>query len=576
MKNTFAEYIKIVYKIDCKNTFLYMTLNIFASLFIGVETIIIAKLIDNIIVHYKDWKMVFLSFSCLLAAWLLKRMVDYQIGKRGALLRRAINERIPNRIADVKSNISYALLEKPQTQTLIHRIEENGIEQFDSYFENNIFLIVTIMEVGWLLVLIATKAVWIAVCMFMVLLPYIFFSIKNGELSYEAYEKSDEAFRRAEYFQSILKGRKYVEERMIFGYGKFFNEKWKRKFEKAMRYENRANWKIFSRMEVSNIFSTFIIGILFLGIMSMTLSHVVTVGFLISIMKSIINYIDTISLEMAKRVSTYRKGTSYLADITTFFLLDEKKPSHMKEKIDAIHSVEFKDVSFSYPGSDRKVLNHFSLKLENGKQYAIVGENGAGKSTLIKLLMGFYDSYEGEILINGKAIGEYEETDLRSVFSYVPQDVTKYEISLKEYLRTSDRDKIKRVLEEYKVDFLPYLEEGIILGKLEDKAIDLSGGQWQLLAIVRACIHERMIYILDEPTASIDPVKEAELYHTFQNVMKGKFAFLITHRLGAAKMANEIIVIKDGQVAERGTHEKLISMNGSYEKMYELQKRWYE
>ena len=293
-------------------------------------------------------------------------------------------------------------------------------------------------------------------------------------------------------------------------------------------------------------------------------------------MKSIINYIDKVSVELAKRVSTYEKGASYLKDVQSFFALNQKEKVFGRSMDPTIQSVEFRDVSFAYPGSKQKVLNHFSLKLEDGKQYAIVGENGAGKSTLIKLLMGVYDSYEGEILINGVDIRSYDEQSLRDLFSYVPQDVTRYEISLDEYLKVRDREKIEQIFDEYGIDFMPDSKDKIMLGRLEEGAIDLSGGQWQLLAIVRACVNEKNINILDEPTAAIDPIREAELYYTFQKVLQKRFAILITHRLGAAKMANEIIAIKDGRVAERGSHEELMSRKGMYAQMYALQKKWYE
>jgi len=212
MKKAFTGYIQFVYKLDKKNTVLFLILNFLTSLFIGVETIIIAKLIDNIKCNYEDLRVVFINVGCLFAAWGVKRIIEYRTAQRGAVLRKTMNERIPNRMVEVKSKIPYATLEKTEIQELIYRVEENGEAQFAEYFYNTIFLIVCVMEMGWLLSVIAVKEIWIALLMLLIVVPYVFFAVKNGKLGYEAYEKSEEAFRRAEYYQSVICNRANVEE----------------------------------------------------------------------------------------------------------------------------------------------------------------------------------------------------------------------------------------------------------------------------------------------------------------------------------------------------------------------------
>ena len=190
--------------------------------------------------------------------------------------------------------------------------------------------------------------------------------------------------------------------------------------------------------------------------------------------------------------------------------------------------------------------------------------------------MGFYDHYEGKILIDGTDIRNLKKEELRNCFAYVPQEITHYEVQLEEYLKTQNREKIADVFEKLGVNWFDGKEENVLLGRIEESGTELSGGQWQLIAIARAMLENSSIYVLDEPTAAIDPIREAELYRIFQSVMKNQFTILVTHRLGAAKIANEILVLKDGKVCECGTHESLLAFSGIYAQMYQTQRGWYE
>ena len=218
-----------------------------------------------------------------------------------------------------------------------------------------------------------------------------------------------------------------------------------------------------------------------------------------------------------------------------------------------------------------------TFKLTRNRQYALVGENGAGKSTLLKLIMGFYEDYTGQILINGREIRSIPRETLRRLYSFVPQEITRYEIRLNEYLKNNDRTRIHDIFTTLGIhDISTTTDPFPLLGKIEDEGRDLSGGQWQLLAVARAILDERAVYVLDEPTAAIDPIREARLYQLFQKMMGSRFAILVTHRLGAAKMADEIIVLKDGRIQERGSHDELMAQNGIYQSMYDTQRKWYE
>ncbi|EGT0694222.1 ABC transporter ATP-binding protein, partial [Clostridium perfringens] len=217
----------------------------------------------------------------------------------------------------------------------------------------------------------------------------------------------------------------------------------------------------------------------------------------------------------------------------------------------------------------------------------IVGANGSGKTTITKLLTGLYDNFEGDILINNKSIKDYSFSDLKGLTSVVYQDFSKYSISIKDNVAVGNinkiddinfSDKIADALEIIQLkDKVDSLKDGIKteLGKLKESSIDLSGGQWQRIAMARSIVSDSELVILDEPTAALDPVSESNVYENFEQISKDRTTIFISHRLGSTKLANEILVLQDGKLAEVGSHEYLINKKGIYADMYESQKEWY-
>jgi ATP-binding cassette subfamily B protein len=282
----------------------------------------------------------------------------------------------------------------------------------------------------------------------------------------------------------------------------------------------------------------------------------------------------------------------YMKDLTAFGSLSEQEGALDDPAAAAFRfeSLELRNVSFKYPGTDRYILKGLSLWLEGGRHYAVVGVNGAGKTTLTKLLTGLYGDYEGEILLNGKSLGEYSQGELKGIFAVVYQDYARYFISLAENIVLGssslpgdlggvDTERLEGILKQIGLDEAVLgLTRGVDtdLGKIREGGADLSGGQWQRVAIARALYRPSAVYILDEPTAALDPVAESEVYGMFGRISAGKPAIFITHRLGAARLADEIVVIDEGRVAEQGSHEELIERGGIYAEMFESQRSWYQ
>ena len=277
---------------------------------------------------------------------------------------------------------------------------------------------------------------------------------------------------------------------------------------------------------------------------------------------------------------------SDLEYIKEFFdIMETAEPDDEEEKISfAKEKIEFKNVTFRYPDSERDVLRNVNITLHPGEKVAIVGENGSGKTTFINLLCGFYIPQEGEVLIGGKRVQDHPKS-VRNTISAVFQDFGKYETSIEENITLSDLNR------KYKEDdvsgILKRLDGGNLLdeskggikekiGQFSKNSRTFSGGEWQKIAIARALFRESAtIMILDEPTAALDPISEAELYEHFADLVKGKTTLLISHRLGIAKKVDRILVFHDGEIVEDGTHEQLLYNDGLYSELYRAQAQWY-
>ena len=243
---------------------------------------------------------------------------------------------------------------------------------------------------------------------------------------------------------------------------------------------------------------------------------------------------------------------------------------------------EFKNVCFKYPGTDRLVLRDINITLHCNKKICIVGENGAGKSTFIKLLLGLYRPTSGEILFNNVPISEYNQKEYAKIFAPVFQNYALFMLTLKENIVLSDSfdsERFQKACTDAELDdIISSWKLGVdtpVFKCFTDDGIDPSGGESQRIAIARALYHGGDFYILDEPTASVDPNAEYELYEHFNRIIKNKAAILISHRLSAVKLADEIIVFHDGRITESGTHKQLYSLNGEYTKMFDRQSEFY-
>ena len=250
-----------------------------------------------------------------------------------------------------------------------------------------------------------------------------------------------------------------------------------------------------------------------------------------------------------------------------------------------VFDIEFRDVWFRYPGTDKDILKGLTFRVAAGEKASVVGENGEGKSTMIKLLLGLFTPDKGEILVGGRDLAVYPLSVRTRMFAPVFQDFSRYSITIRENIGVGDierldqEDRIRAAAKMGKADlFTEKLEKGYdtLLGRDFRDGVDLSGGQWQRIAISRAFMGDKPILLLDEPTSQLDPMAEAQLYQEFAHMAEHRTALFITHRLGSTMITDKILVIKDGKIAESGTHQELMAEEGIYARMFQAQKQWYQ
>jgi len=277
----------------------------------------------------------------------------------------------------------------------------------------------------------------------------------------------------------------------------------------------------------------------------------------------------------------------YLDDLFSFFeirpeILSPASPRPFPPRI--VKGFDFENVGFRYPGAERWAVRHLTFSLRACEVLALVGENGAGKTTVVKLLARLYDPDEGRILLDGHDLAEYDLAELRANLGVIFQDFVRYHLTAAENIavgRIEARDDRARIAEAARQSLADRVIENLpagyeqMIGKRFRGGVDLSGGEWQKIAIARAYMRDAQVLILDEPTAALDARAEFEVFKRFKDLSEGKTAVLISHRFSSVRMADRILVLADGQVEAMGTHEELLAERGRYAELFELQAAGY-
>lgn len=490
-----------------------------------------------------------------------------------------------SQVVEKRARLEYRCVEDNETWDLINRTCTDPVGKIGGGFDSLTGAAGIVLRVGSLLSILMAQVFWAGIAIVAMSVPLFVLAVRSGKEIYEENKEAMKFTRRADYLRGVLQGRDSVEERALFGYTDEVNRLWHEKYESARRINTRMNLKFFVRMKGSSLI-TVVLSLLIICVLLFPLkSGAVSVGMFMALVTSTLNLIQMMSWELSHTMSEIARNTEYLKDLSAFAALPETQGAlDPPEESMPFECVEFRHVSFRYPKTEQYILKDFCLRMEKGRHYAFVGVNGAGKTTLTKLLTGLYREYEGEILLNGKPLESYSQAELKACFSVVFQDFARYQISLEDNIAIGNvlerrEEKVREAAESIGLsDVMERLPEGMKtpLGKVKEKGVDLSGGEWQKVAVARALYRPAEVRILDEPTAALDPVAESDIYQLFGQISAGKTTVFITHRLGGARLADEIIVIDKGRVAQKGSHEELLAENGIYAEMFEAQRSWYQ
>jgi ATP-binding cassette subfamily B protein len=414
-------------------------------------------------------------------------------------------------------------------------------------------------------------------------LPFIFFPlIINLFIRQRIFEKQiDETIplkRERDYYETEMFSRDTCKENRLYGSYSFFKKKY---MAVNMQYCDKK-WKAVKKAGSIDIFMKCLTLAGYLGIvillLHLMLSGEISVGAFAAVFSSINTMIIFMNDAIGNYLSSLFDNIGVLKNYLEFYELPEE--TNRQGEINWNEKVEVNHVSFTYPGTEQKVLDDVSFEIKKGETIALVGENGAGKSTLVRILAGMLIPDEGEVLVDGNDLFSVCQKERFRHTSAVFQQFIRYQMSLRENVEISDEisdeDKMKECVEKSEFTIDERFEEGYdTMLSREFDGIDLSGGQWQRVALARGLYRDSRFIVLDEPTSAIDPIEEGVLYRKFQKMIRDKIGVIVTHRLGSTKIADRILVLQKGKIVEEGKHEELMNMCGYYQKMYHEQAKWY-
>ena len=419
-------------------------------------------------------------------------------------------------------------------------------------------------------------------------LPYALAHYKYANLFGIALQFQTPEARKLDYFRNQFLSHDTAKDVRIFGLQDFFFQKYRRIFTRILSVLWSVRKREFRTLSLYALLGGAAVGAVYVILFRLTIRGELSVGELTAYAGAVLVIWTSMSTSLFNFAFMHRTG-GFLTHLYDF--LKRKPVIKMVPKAFAKPAprpfqkgIAFRNVSFTYPNTDRKILDGISLNIYPGETVAIVGKNGAGKTTLVKLITRMYDPSDGDIYLDNVPVHYYDLDDLRSQMSVVDQGFLKYQLSAQENIglgnvdRVAELDHIKAAAEKAGADFITQLPNGYetVLSRQFEDGTELSGGQWQKIALARALTRDAQLLILDEPTAALDVRSEHDIYARFQELTKEKTTVLISHRMSTVRMAERILVLDDGKVIEEGTHEELMKNNGLYARLYTLQAEHYD
>lgn len=548
--------------------------------------IIMMPLIIDELIGDKDIQKLILCAAVIAigetALSLMGSVVDVTLEKYGEKMSNFFTEEMSRRVMELDFQLT-------EDKAALDQIEaaRTGMDWYSGGvygISMQLFGIITcIFTIAGTVALILMNAPVLFVVTAVLLIIYAIVNDKENRIDMKAFEKLSKVNRIFGYLGYGITDFRYGKDIRLYHARDMMLQKWEKYSDDSLKtWQWQADRKLLPEFvkTIAHVIRNFAV-YLYLGVLVIT--EKISIGIFSQMISSssvfytsvewTVFYIQEI-IKRANYAYEYVKFMNYPAAI-------EKGARHIEKRE---HIIEFKDVSFCYPGTETKILNHINLILHPGEHLSIVGLNGAGKTTFVKLLCRLYDPVEGEILLDGVNIREYDYGEYMSLFAPVFQDFKLFAFSIRENIilnRNVNEEEIRRMTEQVglcgKIDSLTEGMDTMLFKGFDQDGIEPSGGEQQKIAIARALLKKAPVVILDEPTAALDPIAEYDIYRQFDVLVGNKTAIYISHRLSSCRFCDRIAVFSEGKIMEYGTHNELVDkVDGIYAKMFEAQAQYYK
>lgn len=436
------------------------------------------------------------------------------------------------------------------------------------------------LTLAFMLIYLARYNWWLALLLLVVMVPQSISYYRIQQQSFETMVERSKNARYLHYYSGLLLDRRDAKEVRLFNMFPKIIEKYINLFEQTKKDVNQIRKR---QLATSSLFVVLTVGVFGYGFYWFTNSvrtGALEVGVLLMFV-SVIGYISTSMARVVEDSSLLYDSLLWIEKYFKFLEYQDNFENGSQNFPDDFDDINVKNLSFTYPFSDTEILHNVSFSVKSGEKIAVVGENGSGKSTLVKLLMRFYDPTNGKISVDNYDLKDFNIFDLHKNLSATFQDFSRFKLTLQENVITGysfNKDRVNNVLKASGLGDLlanDHLNLNTMLAKDFKNGTDLSGGQWQKVALARDLYADGKIEFLDEPTAALDAKSEAEIYQRFLKENDKKTIFFVTHRLSAVRFADKVLFLDDGKISGFDTHTNLLQTNPKYKEMYDLQKDAY-
>lgn len=527
------------------------------------------------------WWLAAIEFALAIAGSLFGRAIDYY----DAVLADRYMRHISIRVMDHASQLDLQSYEDPAYYDRLERARVQAtdrlgmIQSIGRLFQQTI----TVISLSVALVYFSP---WLLLVLVVCLIPAFMGESHFAFLNYAKNFRQTPIKRELDYLRQVGGSKEAAKELKLFGLSRFLTDR----FTSLSNFIFDENIALFRRRLVAVSLLSMLSTAGYYGAYAWaiweTVHGVFTVGTLVFLTASIMNASNNIS-QMFSTLSSIADQALFLTDLLAFFQMQPtvtSKPNALPAPRPIREGFEFQNVSFVYPGTKRLILDGLNFRLEPGERIALIGQNGQGKTTIVKLMTRLYDPTGGRVLLDGVDLRDYDIEDLCREIGVIFQDFMRYEMTAQENIAVgrieflNDMDRIRSAAEKSLADgVIQRLALGYkqMLGRRFEGGVDLSGGEWQKLALARAYLREAQVLILDEPTAALDARAEYEVFERFNELTVSKMALFISHRFSTVRMAERIIVLENGRISEEGSHDRLLARGGTYAEMFELQASSY-